>query len=422
MENGELLMSRIKFSQGEVLTAEKLNQLSALVSGVVGGGSGTGTTTPPQVHRHTQKKFTTYSPAGIPQLVDKTSHLPIGEGVKARLHGDTAYSQIAGVDEIAEGTPVYLVQKTDCLGRIFDECLTLKAPETRLYNISPSTGGVFATCVGAFFEDRAVAGTTTQKMRFFERPLWPAIPSRALSLVTPPESVKAPGTGDCLTEVSLLATGQDDSVSPALLFRGLRSTGGMIFRAPSSMEPVQLIPHFSIQAAPSTEAPITEPQEQPWAPKIGEWVTVATNNIAGSTVDLKMQWVTPWKAYMVLDVGESTERKPIEWIWKKAWGIPGVDTPPLTVTINPQNWKLTHYQSPPCVYLAPDSTPLIIYEWGVAEALGCAADRTDCCGKLIIGNLYNFKAYMRRILYPNTGACWCVWWDKCYNFIPWLNS
>lgn len=410
-------MSRIKFSQGEVLTAEKLNQLSALVSGVVGGGNGGGTSMPPQVHRHPQKKFTTYSPAGIPQVVDKTSHLPIGEGVKARMDGTTEYTQVSGLGDISEGTPVYLVQQTDCLGRILYECLSLIAPETWMYDLSPSTGGLYATCLGAFFEDRAVAGSSTQKMRFFERPLWPSIPSRALSLVTPPESAQAPGTGECLTEVSLVADKESDSVYPAVLLRGLRSTGGMIFRAPGSMEPIELIPQFSIQAAPSTEAPITEPQNQPWAPKIGEWVTVASNTIEGSTVDLKMQWVTPWKAYMRLDVGE--KRKPIDWIWKKAWGMPAVDTPPETITIRPEGWSLVSY-SRPCTLYVPFGMP--VFEEVIAEALADAPS-TWVCNVEHPGPAYRFRAFLRRDLSPcNQPTCWCVWWDACYTYLPWMNS
>lgn len=409
-------MSKISFQKGEILSADKLNQLASIVDGVVARGGGSGSIPPPS-HLATPQRFTKYAPAGIPVMADKTTAFDYPSGTWARMGCSPSFSQVS---DFSPAQPVYLIQRTHSDGTF--KCAELSATRPDPVDFDPieDREGIYPSYHGRFIEDSAQAGTTAAVSKFFENPLYPAIPQRAFSLNAGPTSLPPiSGLSDIFhIRVPLVV---DKVNSPqALYFRGLESTGGLAFvLPPSTADPIKIVPRFEIAAAPSTEAPISEPQNQPWAPKIGEWVTVASNNIAGSNVELKMQWVTPWKAYMLLDVGESIERKPIDWIWKKAWGIPGVDTPPVPITIRPAGWSLVSY-SRPCTLYVPDG--MAVFEEVIAEALADAPS-TWVCNIEYPGEAYRLRAFLRRDLSPcNQPTCWCIWWDKCYTFLPWINS
>lgn len=301
-------MSNISFQRGEVLTAEKLNQL---VQGVTGGGVSAGVVNggeiPVQTHQVQQREFSSYVPVRHPVYVDKTSpHWPLAGGIEGWFWRESATASLTRLPvQPEEGAQLYLNTRISPWGEVQSQTVaTAAAPGSGEWNPVTGQAGIATTLLGAVVKENYKTGTKASTLRFFEAPASPVIPFRLFSVPSSPGTPIGAAPGTYWQDVNLL----DEQRGNAQIISRISSDGGILLRGKYDCtngglwyRDIQLIPRLAIAAAPSTEAPMSPSTAQLWTqPAPGTWHEIASTTIAGQKLSLNIQWATPWYAYMNL--------------------------------------------------------------------------------------------------------------------------
>lgn len=300
-------MSNISFQRGEVLTAEKLNQL---VQGVTGGGVSAGVVNggeiPVQTHQVKQREFSSYVPVRHPVYVDKTSpHWPLAGGVEGWFWRDSATASLTRLPvQPEEGDQLYLNTCLSPWGEVQAQTVaTAAAPGSGDWNPVTGQAGISTTLLGSVLKEQYKTGTKASTLRFFEAPASPVIPFRLFSVAGAPGTPIGVAPGTYWQDATLL----DQQRGSAQIVSRLSSDGGILLRDKYECtngfyhRDLQLIPRLAISAAPSTAAPMSPTTAQLWTQAApGTWHEIASTTIAGQKLSLNMQWATPWFAYMNL--------------------------------------------------------------------------------------------------------------------------
>lgn len=423
-------MSNVSFQRGEILTAEKLNQL---VQGVTGGGASAGIVNggeiPVQTHQVKQREFSSYVPVRHPVYVDKTSpHWPLAGGIEGWFWRDSATASLTRLPvQPAEGDQLYLNTYLSPWGEVQSQTVASDAaPESGDWNPVTGQAGIASTLLGSVEKDKYKVGTKASTLRFFEAPASPVIPFRLFSVPGAPGTsfgFAAPGT--YWQSAPLL----DQQRGNAQIISRISSDGGILLRDKYDCtngglwyRDIQLIPRLAIAAAPSTDAPLTPTVEQLWTQAApGTWHEIASTTIAGQKLSLNIQWANPWYAYMNLSATAGGSAA-LHQTWKKAWGLPGRDAPPGSISVQNNEWRVVSRTSPNINLLIPAMFPascswlmqeeLILQASGTAPII-CADGEVSSTQPILL------QAYLRRQLAPSTGP-WCVWYDCCWTSQPWL--
>lgn len=423
-------MSNVSFQRGEVLTAEKLNQL---VQGVTGGGASAGIVNggeiPVQTHQVKQREFSSYVPVRHPVYVDKTSpHWPLAGGIEGWFWRDSATASLTRLPvQPAEGEQLYLYTCLSPWGEVQSQTVASDAaPGSGDWNPVTGQAGIASTLLGSVVKDKFKVGTKASTLRFFEAPASPVIPFRLFSVPGAPGTpfgFTAPGT------YWQAATLLDQQRGNAQIISRISSDGGILLRDKYDCtngglwyRDIQLIPRLAIAAAPSTDAPLTPTVEQLWTQAApGSWHEIASTTIAGQKLSLNIQWATPWYAYMNLSATAGGSAA-LHQTWKKTWGLPGRDAPPGSISVQNNEWRVVSRTSPNINLLIPEMFPsscswlmqeeLILQASGTAPII-CADGEVSSTQPILL------QAYLRRQLAPSTGP-WCVWYDCCWTSQPWL--
>ena len=426
-------MSNISFQRGEVLTAEKLNQL---VQGVTGGGVSAGIVNGGEIlvqtHQVKQREFSSYVPVRHPVYVDMTSpHWPLAGGVEGWFWRDSATASLTRLPvQPAEGDQLYLNTTLTPWGEVQSQTVaTAAAPGSGDWNPVTGQAGISTTLLGSALKEQYKTGTKASTLRFFEAPASPVIPFRLFSVPGAPGTPIGVAPGTYWQDATLL----DQQRGSAQIISRLSSDGGILLREKCECtngfyhRDLQLIPRLAISAAPSTEAPMSPTPAQLWTqPATGTWHEIASTTIAGQKLSLNMQWATPWFAYMNLSATAGCSvpggSAALHQTWKKTWGLPGRDAPPGSISVQNNEWRVVSRTSPNINLLIPAMFPascawlmqeeLILQASGTAPILGANGEVSSTQPILL-------QAYLRRQLAPSTGP-WCVWYDCCWTSQPWL--
>lgn len=417
-------MSNISFQRGEVLTAEKLNQL---VQGVTGGGVSAGVVNggeiPVQTHQVQQREFSSYVPVRHPVYVDKTSpHWPLAGGIEGWFWRDSATASLTRLPvQPEEGDQLYLNTSISPWGEVQSQTVaTDAAPGSADWNPVTGQAGLVTTLLGAVVKENYKTGTKASTLRFFEAPASPVIPFRLFSVPGAPGTPIGVAPGSYWQDVNLL----DEQRGNAQIISRLSSDGGILIRekyeCTNSLfhRDIQLIPRLAIAAAPSTAAPMSPSTAQLWTQAApGTWHEIASTTIAGQKLSLNMQWVNPWFAYMNLSATAALHQT-----WKKTWGLPGRDAPPGSIFVLNNEWRVVSRTSPNINLLRPEMFPAscswLMQEELILQASG-AEPIVDGDGEVSSYQPILLQAYLRRQLAPASGP-WCVWYDCCWTSQPWL--
>ena len=430
-------MSNISFQRGEVLTAEKLNQL---VQGVTGGGVSAGVVNggeiPVQTHQVQQREFSSYVPVRHPVYVDKTSpHWPLAGGIEGWFWRESATASLTRLPvQPEEGDQLYLNTHISPWGEVQSQTVDIgAAPGSGEWNPVTGQAGIATTLLGAVVKENYKTGTKASTLRFFEAPASPVIPFRLFSVpsVAPgtetPLCFAAPGT--YWQAASML----DQQRGNAQIISRISSDGGILLRDKYECtnglyyRDLQLVPRLAIFAAPSTDAPITPCLSQLWSqPAPGTWHEIASTTISGQKLSLNMQWANPWFAYMKFSstAGCSVPggSAALHQTWKKTWGLPGRDAPASPISVQNNEWRVVSRTSPNINLLIPSMFPASC-SWLMQEELILQASGTAPIfgpdGEVSSSQPILLQAYLRRQLAPSTGP-WCVWYDCCWTSQPWL--
>lgn len=416
-------MSNISFQRGEVLTAEKLNQL---VQGVTGGGVAAGVVNggeiPVQTHQVKQREFSSYVPVRHPVYVDMTSpHWPLAGGVEGWFWRDSATASLTRLPvQPSVGAQLYLKTCLSPWGEVRAQTVgTDAAPGSGDWNPVTGQAGVSTTLLGSVVKDQYKTGTKASTLRFFEAPASPVIPFRLFSVPGAPGTPIGVAPGTYWQDATLLAKQRGN----AQIISRISSDGGILLKdkydntTGPCFRDLQLIPRLAIVAAPSTQAPLTPTVEQLWTqPDPGCWYEIASTTIAGQKLALNMQWANPWFAYMNLSASAGCAvpggSAALHQTWKKTWGLPGRDAPPGTITVQNSEWRVVSRTSPYINLLIPEMFPSSC-AWLMQEELILQGSGTANAQPILL------QAYLRRQLAPYTGS-WCVWYDCCWISQPWL--
>lgn len=426
-------MSNLSFQRGEILTAAKLNQLvQAVTSGAPPAAGGKGNVAPAQPHQVRQREFSSYVPIRRPVYVDQTSpHWPLAGGVEGWFWRESATASLTRLPvQPAAGENLYLNTSISPWGEVQSQTVdTAAAPGSGDWNPVTGQAGMAATLLGSVLKDNYKTGTKASTLRFFEAPASPVIPFRLFSVPGAPGTPIGVAPGTYWQDVNLL----DQQRGNAQIISRLSSDGGILLRDKYECtnglyhRDVQLIPRLAISAAPSTEAPMSPSPAQLWTqPAPGTWHEIASTTIAGQRLSLNMQWITPWFAYMNLSASGGCSvpggSAALHQTWKKAWGMPGRDAPPGSISVQNNAWRVVSRTSPNINLLVPEMFPascawlmqeeLILQASGTAPILGPDGETSS-------PQPIQLQAYLRRQLAPSTGP-WCVWYDCCWTSQPWL--